>query len=201
MDLKITGAFIKEQRKASGLTQAELAEKLSVTEKAVSKWECGKSFPDVSIMLPLCEVLSITANELLSAKKLNDDEYKSQAELNIVELKTKQQHSDEFTLKIEIVLGIASAMTMIIPVMFIGLTDAPLWLKIVLAAIGFIAGLTGLFFCMVIEKDVGYYECPHCGKKHIPSLKAALFSMHAGRTKYLKCPLCHKKGWNKKVIK
>ena len=70
MDLKETGLCIKEQRKNKNLTQAELAEKLNVSEKTVSKWECGNGFPDTSIMLPLCEVLEISANELLSGKKL-----------------------------------------------------------------------------------------------------------------------------------
>ena len=68
MDLKVIGEFIKQQRKAKGLTQVELAEKLLVSEKTISKWECGNGFPDTSLILPLCKELDISANELLSGK-------------------------------------------------------------------------------------------------------------------------------------
>ena len=65
MNLQIIGRFIKEQRKIRGMTQAELAEKICVSEKTISKLECGNGFPDTSLMLPLCKELGITANELL----------------------------------------------------------------------------------------------------------------------------------------
>ena len=57
MDLKQIGCLIKEQRKAKGLTQSQLAQKLCVSEKTISKWECGGGFPDASLMLPLCKAL------------------------------------------------------------------------------------------------------------------------------------------------
>ncbi|MBO4726634.1 MAG: helix-turn-helix transcriptional regulator, partial [Clostridia bacterium] len=91
MDLAITGKFIKEQRKSQGLTQGELAAKLMVSEKTVSKWECGNGFPDTTLMLPLCKELKISANELLSAKKLSVEEYKPQAEQNLVVLQQKAE--------------------------------------------------------------------------------------------------------------
>ena len=74
MDLIVTGKFIKEQRKAKGLTQLQLAEKIGVSEKTISKWECGNGFPDTTLMLPLCSALGISANELLSGKILSTDE-------------------------------------------------------------------------------------------------------------------------------
>ena len=79
MDLKRTGEFIKERRKAKNLTQADLAEKIYVSEKTISKWECGNGFPDTSLILPLCQALDINANELLSGKKLDEAEYKHEA--------------------------------------------------------------------------------------------------------------------------
>ena len=80
MDLKKTGEFIAEQRKLKGFTQAQLAQKISVSEKTISKWECGKGFPDASLILPLCDALEITANELLSSCKLSTDkEYREKA--------------------------------------------------------------------------------------------------------------------------
>ena len=84
------GKFILELRKQKGMTQKELAEKVGVSDKTISKWECGNGFPDATLMLPLCNALGITANELLSGKRLKTDkEYKVDAEKNIVALITK----------------------------------------------------------------------------------------------------------------
>ncbi|MBO5354529.1 MAG: helix-turn-helix transcriptional regulator, partial [Clostridia bacterium] len=86
MDQIKTGRFIAEQRKAHGMTQRQLAEKLSVSDKTVSKWECGNGLPEVSLMLPLCELLSINVNELLSGERLDADSYKQHAEENMMKL-------------------------------------------------------------------------------------------------------------------
>ena len=64
MDQQKIRQFIAEMRKEQGLTQRELAEKLLITDKTVSKWECGKGMPDVSLMMPLCQILQISVNEL-----------------------------------------------------------------------------------------------------------------------------------------
>ena len=80
MDQKQTGKFIAEMRRERGLTQKELADRLCISDKTVSKWECGGGFPEVSLILPLCDELGVTANELLSGKRLTDTEYKKNAE-------------------------------------------------------------------------------------------------------------------------
>ena len=67
MDQMKIGKFIASCRKEQGVTQAVLAEKLGISDRAISKWETGKSMPDSGIMLDLCELLKITVNELLSA--------------------------------------------------------------------------------------------------------------------------------------
>lgn len=86
MNQEKIGRFISTCRKESGLTQAELAEKLCITDRAISKWETGKGMPDASIMLELCEQLGITVNELLSGERLDMDDYKSKAEENLLDL-------------------------------------------------------------------------------------------------------------------
>lgn len=73
------GRFIADCRKKSNMTQNKLAEKLGITDRAVSKWETGKSIPDPSIMLELCEILNISVNELLCGKKLDEKEEKKEA--------------------------------------------------------------------------------------------------------------------------
>lgn len=90
------GKFIAQCRKSKNLTQAQLAEKLNITDRAVSKWETGKSMPDSSIMLELCEILEITVNELLSGEKINMENdmvsYKEKADENLIALKRKDEN-------------------------------------------------------------------------------------------------------------
>ena len=87
MDQVKIGKFIAERRKAEGFTQAALAEKLNITDRAVSKWETGKSMPDTSLMLELCGLLGISVNELLSGERLDMDNYKKMAEENLMRLR------------------------------------------------------------------------------------------------------------------
>ena len=105
MDLKIIGQFIKEQRKTKGMTQIQLADKICVSEKTISKWECGNGFPDTSLMLPLCKALDISANELLSGKKLTSEEYIEQAESNLITLKSQENQKSKLLFALEYVVG------------------------------------------------------------------------------------------------
>ena len=72
MDQAKTGQFIAALRREKGLTQAELAGKLNITDKSVSKWECGKCMPDASAVRPLCDILGVTVGELFAGEKLTD---------------------------------------------------------------------------------------------------------------------------------
>ena len=87
------GEFIAKCRKEKKLTQAQLAEKLNITDRAVSKWETGKSMPDSSIMLELCEILGITVNELLSGEKIDMESYEKKADENLIALKRKDENN------------------------------------------------------------------------------------------------------------
>lgn len=69
----------------------QLAEKLNITNRAISKWETGKSMPDVSLMLDLCDILGITVNELLSGERITMDNYQKKAEENLMELQSKKE--------------------------------------------------------------------------------------------------------------
>ncbi len=201
MDLIVIGKFIKEQRKAKGLTQSELASRLMVSEKTISKWECGNGFPDTTLMLPLCKELDISANELLSGKKLSSQEYKEQAEHNLVELKQKQEQSSKFLLTIECVLGYMASISFITLVFIASFCNLSTGWRIGLIILGLLEFLVGVHFCLRIEKDAGFYECQCCHNKYIPTYNQVLWSMHYGRTRYMKCPKCGKRSWQKKVIK
>lgn len=200
MDLAKTGKFIAERRKEKGLTQVKLAEILHVSEKTISKWECGKGFPDTTLMLPLCEALSISANELLSGKILHGEDYKNSAEENLILLKNQQQRATRRLLFLEIVVGYMSIVTFI-ALIFIGANLInPLAWKIVVISMGFIHFIIGTSIAISIERNAGFYQCAHCHHRYIPSFKSFFFSMHIGRTRYLKCPNCKKRSWNKKTI-
>lgn len=84
MNQEKIGKFISECRKAKRITQSELAEQLGVTDRSVSNWENGKNMPDLSLFKPLCEILNITINELLSGEKINKDNYQEKLEENII---------------------------------------------------------------------------------------------------------------------
>ena len=85
MNQECIGKFIASCRKEQKLTQEELAEKLGITAKAVSKWECGKGLPDPSIMLELCKILKITVNDLLSGERVSKENYQDKLEQNIID--------------------------------------------------------------------------------------------------------------------
>lgn len=200
MDLKHTSNFIATKRKEKGLTQQNLAELLFISEKTVSKWECGKGFPDTSLILPLCSALEITANELLSGKPLNEEQYKISAEKNLIELKDKQIKTDKFLLFAEWIIGYLATFILLALVCVASYCDLSTPVRITLITIGFINTIVGVSVCLSIEKNAGFYQCNHCKHKHIPTYKSVLWAMHMGRTRYLKCPKCGKKSWSKKVI-
>lgn len=91
MNQKEIGKFISLCRKEKGLTQMQLAEKLNITNRAVSKWETGKSVPDASIMLDLCEILDISVNELLSGERISMENYQKRADENMIEMKKQNE--------------------------------------------------------------------------------------------------------------
>lgn len=200
MDLDKIGKFIKNERKAKNLTQSELAEKLFVSEKTISKWECGNGFPDTSLMLPLCEILEISANELLSGKRLLDNEYKKCAENNLLELKRENENNIRLLFSTEVVLGYTATILFFVFLALSIIAPIAMWLRIVIGVVGLIHFIVGIHFCLLIEKDAGYYECKHCHNKYTPSYKQVLYAMHMGRTRYMCCPKCNKMSWQKKKI-
>ena len=103
MDSIKIGKFIATCRKEKELTQLQLAEKLNITNRAVSKWETGKSCPDASLMLDLCNILGITVNELLSGERIVMEEYQKKAEENLVELQDKKIKAQTMQKRLELI--------------------------------------------------------------------------------------------------
>ena len=200
MDQIKIGKFIAERRKKVNLTQMQLAERLSITDRAVSKWETGKAMPDSSIMLELCGILGISVNELLRGEEIcmESNERNEQLLLDMAKELEKKNRT------------IWSAMWIIMIVSIIGLlvsiTAAALWvpegvwqLVVILAAC--VLFLIPCFYALKLEVSVGAYKCKHCGHEIVPTYKQALNAMHMGTTRYLKCPNCNQRSWCKKIWK
>ena len=194
------GKFIAECRKRKNLTQEQLAEKLGISDRAVSKWERGLNLPDASLMLELSNILSITVNELLSAEKINEKQYKEKAEKNLIKLRTLEEKNNKTLLNMEIIIGYISTISFLVMLFIASYATLNLFLRLLLIFVAIIILSIGLFFAMKLEREVGYYECKKCNHRYIPKLLPFLFSMHIGRTRYLKCPKCNKRSWNKKVL-
>ncbi len=194
------GKFIAECRRKKDLTQAQLAEKLNITDRAVSKWETGKSMPDSSIMLELCDILGINVNDLLCGEVVTMNDYNKELEKNLIEMVKQKEEADKKLLGLEIVIGVLSVIILVGFNLVAAYFEMQTWLRVCLAVSGFVLGLVGIGFALRIEQTAGYYKCKHCGHKYVPSYQSVLWAMHMGRTRYMKCPECKKHSWQKKVI-
>ncbi len=195
------GEFIAKRRKEKNLTQLQLAQKLGITDRAVSKWERGKGLPDAAIMLDLCDELEISVNELLCGELIEMNEYNKKAEEQLLEMAKKEEKQNKLLL---------TSMWLIL------ITDVLFYLAVLLPAaiilgetfeFGIIAVASTVIFLIIgflalkIEVDTGYYECRKCHRKFIPTYGSVVMSLHIGTTRYLKCPECGKRSWCKKTLK
>ena len=178
----------------------QLAEKLNITDRAISKWETGKSLPDSSIMLELCDVLGIRVNDLLCGEVVTMDNYNKELENNLLEMIKQKQEADKRLLAVEVFIGITATIVLFTLIFVAAFTQMETWLRVSLIVFGFILFLAGCFYALRIEQVAGYYECKHCKHRYVPTYKAVNMAMHMGRTRYMRCPQCEKKSWQKKVL-
>jgi len=200
MDQVKIGRFIADRRKRANLTQMQLAEKLNITDRAISKWENGKSLPDSSIMLELCDVLGITVNDLLSGEVVTMENYNKELENNLLDMIKQKEQADKRLAAAEVFIGITATIVLLALVFVAAFVQMETWLKIALIVSGFILFLAGCFYALRLEQVAGYYMCKHCKHSYVPTYKAVSMAMHMGRTRYMRCPQCGKKSWQKKVF-
>ena len=200
MDQVKIGRFIAECRKKQDLTQMQLAEKLNITDRAVSKWETGRSLPDSSIMLELCDVLQISVNDLLSGEVVTMDNYNKKLEENLLEIKREKEQADKRLLGLEIFIAILVIAILVVAVLVASYVEMADWMRIVIIVAALIPCIIGVAYAVKIEQVAGYYQCAKCGHKYVPKYSSVLWSMHMGRTRHMRCPKCNKKSWQKKVI-
>ena len=200
MDQVKIGRFIAACRKKANLTQMQLAEKLGITDRAISKWETGRSLPDSSIMLELCSIFGITVNDLLSGEVVAMDHYNKTLENNLLEMIKQKEQADKQLLRLEIFIGVTVSIILYVLIFVASFAQMEDWLRIVLIVTGVIAFALGIIYAIRIEQTAGYYECKECGHRYIPSFNSVLWAMHVNRSRYMRCPQCGKKSWQKKVL-
>ena len=201
MDQIKIGRFIAECRKQKKLTQMQLAEQLGITDKAVSKWERGIAMPDSSLMLLLCDILSISLNELFMGEKIIMEENTQKNEQLLLAMAKELEHKNK-----TIWTSMWAIMIVSITALLAGLLIAALlipegvWQLVAILGIC-VVFLIPCFYALKLEVSVGVYKCKKCGCEIVPTYTQALNAMHAGTTRYLKCPKCNKRSWCKKVLK
>ena len=201
MDQLKIGKFIAECRKQKNLTQMQLAEKLGITDKAISKWERGIAMPDTSIMLELCETLGIRANELLSGEKINMENNNQKNEQLLLDMAKELERKNNAIWSSMWAIMIVS-MTALFAGIFIAAFLIPegVWQLVTILGIC-IVFLIPCLYALKLEVSVGAYKCKKCGCEIVPTYKEAKNAMHMGFTRYLKCPNCKKRTWCKKILK
>ena len=200
MDYNKIGNFIATERKSKKLTQAKLAEKVFVSEKTVSKWEKGKGIPDTNTLPKLCEVLGVSLNELLNGERIIM-ENKQQNEKLLLEMSKELEIKNKIIWKsmwIIMSVSLIALLTGLCVTAF--LVPEGIWQVVTILGLC-IVFLIPCFYALKLEVSVGVYKCKKCGCEIVPTYSEALFAMHMGTTRYLKCPNCKKRTWCKKVIK
>ena len=200
MDQLKIGKFIADCRKRKNLTQMQLAEKLGITDKAISKWERGITMPDSSIMLELCDILGISVNELLSGEKISMENNSQKNEQLLLDMAKELAEKNKTIWSSMFAIMIVS-ITALFAGIFIAAFLIPegVWQLVTILGVC-IVFLIPCFYALKLEVSVGAYKCKKCGCEIVPTYKEAMNAMHMGFTRYLKCPNCNKRTWCKKVI-
>jgi len=193
------GDFIAEKRKAKDMTQSDVAQKLCVTDRAVSKWECGKGMPDVSLMMPLCELLGITLNELLCGEAITEQDLAKQAENQVFDLLQERQANTKKAWLARVVVCVG--LTVVFGVMLLAAyIRSSAWLITVLIIFGAVIFVVCVIVGLMLDYDAVNYECRNCRKRFVPSFKSYVWGSHTSTKKKLKCPHCQETTWCKRKL-
>lgn len=159
----------------------------------------GNGFPEVSLLLPLCNELEITVNELLSGERVSEEEYLKKAEENMVNLVRETQES-----KKKIVLSaMIAGLTIIAAVpLFIlsGMLEMENWIRVLLIGIGLVVIVEGVAIACVLDREAGAFECPECHNRFVPDMKSYIMGPHTITKRKLVCPHCGAHKYCKKVL-
>lgn len=193
MDQIKIGKFIAETRKAQNLTQKQLADALLISDKTVSKWECGKGLPEVSLMLPLCDILGMTVNDLLSGKKVCETDYQKKAEENMMNL-MKENEENKKKMALSVICGVITIIAVCSLIVIAAYIDMPVIARIALILFAVITAAVGIGAAAMLEVKAGYYECPHCQALFVPTMSEYVKGYHTLTKRKLTCHQCGKTG-------
>ncbi len=199
MDQIRIGKFIAESRKSRNLTQRQLADALSISDKTISKWECGKGLPEISIMLPLCEALDITVNDLLSGERVSSTDYQKKAEGNMLNL-MKENEENRKRMALSIITCIITIIAVCALIVIAAALDLPAIVRIILIVFSVAVAVAGIAASVMLDIKAGYFECPYCKELFVPSMNEYIKSYHTFTKRRLTCPQCGKKGMCKHRI-
>ena len=183
------GRFIAERRKALGLTQRQLAEQLSVSDKAVSKWETGRGLPDVLLMLPLCAALGITVNDLLSGERVGEGDYRKKAEENMMELVRENAENRQRLLQ-SIACGGVTVVAVCALVALAAFLPLPALARVALLLLAMATAVVGIWAAATLDARAGWFECPHCKELFVPPMADYVKGCHTFTKRRLTCPRC-----------
>ena len=111
------------------------------------------------------------------------------------------EEKDKLLLRIEIILGYISVISFLIFIYIASNVEMDSTLRVFLIVMGCIMFAVGVGTAVKIEQVAGFYQCSNCDHKYVPDYLSVFWAPHFGRTRYMKCPKCHTKSWNKKVLK
>ena len=200
MDQIKIGKVIASCRKEGHMTQADLAERLGISDRAVSKWETGRSMPDSGIMLELCALLHINVNELLSGERIMTESYDKRVEENLLAMRREIEQRDKRMLRLEMWLTVPTIVVGIILIVLAVLLAMPMWLRVALVTFTVAMVVVVGFIAVGIEQNAGYYECECCHHRYVPTCREVILAPHRGRDRYMRCQKCGKRCWQKKVL-
>ena len=183
------GRFIAERRKALGLTQRQLAEQLSVSDKAVSKWETGRGLPDVLLMPPLCAALGITVNDLLSGERVGEGDYRKKAEENMMEL-MRENAENRQRLAQSIACGGVTVVAVCALVALAAFLPLPALARVALLLLAMATAVVGIWAAATLDVRAGWFECPHCKELFVPPMADYVKGCHTFTKRRLTCPRC-----------
>ena len=201
MDQIKIGKFIAECRKKQNLTQAQLAEKLDITDRAISKWETGNAMPDSDIMLDLCDILGIKVNELLCGEMIEIEHKDEQLNELIFQMAKNEERYHKRLLHSAYVI-IATSLTALICLMsLISLLIPECGFQEFLIIVSVILFIIPCMIALKFKAETGYYECKNCQHMFVPNYKEIAVLMQTPTRRLLKCTKCGKWTWCKKLTK
>ena len=198
MDQIKIGKFIAACRKEQGMTQMQLAEKLNITDRAISKWETGKAMPDSSIVLELCRLLDITANDLFNGERISSEDYGKKTAAQLVEVLKQKEVAEKHLMRLKTWMDVLSLIFAAVMIPIWHFSKNP----------GFVVGTLPLWFLSLlftrltrpVDYEVGFYQCDKCKHTQVPKRKKFTLNNSFGDKMDLRCPHCNKRTSHTKVF-